>query len=301
MLTQQRHALFPQSQTETLDLDLFRQPSSKYRGAPFWAWNNRLDLDAIAAADAHLSRRWGWADSISMPAPASPPPIWATSLWRLYSSCVDAAKAQGLYVWLYDEDRWPSGAAGGLVTQDPQYRARHLLLTARPYHGQPVAPQFTSLARGQRNENGDLARAVSGGVATADTLASYRRLAADEPPPDDGTVWYAYAETAIPSPWFNNQTYVDTLNPAAIAAFIAATHERYRAVVGDEFGRTIPAIFTDEPQFTHKRGFSMPRTRPMSSCPLRMTCSRPTRRRTRNGSKTHCRKSSGTCRGVAPR
>ena len=143
--------------------------------------------------------------------------------------------------------------AGGLVTQDPQYRARHLLVTTQPYRGQPVTPEFTSLARGQRNENGTLLARYQV-VLHRGALARYRRLAEDEPLPYEGTVWYAYAETAIPSPWFNNQTYLDTLSPDAIAAFIATTHERYRAVVGDEFGQTIPAIFTDEPQFTHKRG-----------------------------------------------
>ena len=28
--------------------------------------------------------------------------------------------------WLYDEDRWPSGPAGGLVTKNPSYRFRFL-------------------------------------------------------------------------------------------------------------------------------------------------------------------------------
>src|SRR5262249_53125668 len=162
-------------------------------------------------------------------------PYLGEEFMAVVQKCVAAARAEGLYVWLYDEDRWPSGAAGGLVTQDPQYRARHLLFTARPYQGHPVAPQFTSLARGQRNPNGTL---LARYLVELDRgkLASYRRLTADEPPPDDGTVWYAYAETAVPSPWFNNQTYVDTLNLDAIAAFIAATHERYYAAVGDEFG-----------------------------------------------------------------
>lgn len=252
MLTQQRQALFPQSQTETLDLDLFRQPPANYRGAPFWAWNNRLDLAQLlrqmrtfhqmGMGGFHIHARTGLAT-----------PYLGDEFMAMVRRCVHAAKAQGLYVWLYDEDRWPSGAVGGLITQDPRYRARHLLLTVWPYHGQPASPQFTSLVHGQRNENGTLLARYQV-VLQHGRLVSYRRLAANEAPPANGTVWYAYAETAIPSPWFNNQTYVDTLNPAAMAAFIAATHERYRAVVGDEFGRTIPAIFTDEPQFTHKRG-----------------------------------------------
>ncbi|MDB5056948.1 MAG: hypothetical protein JWO59_420, partial [Chloroflexi bacterium] len=66
-------------------------------------------------------------------------------------------------------------------------------------------------------------------------------------------IWYAYLEHAVPSPWWNNQTYVDTLDAGAIRHFIEVTHERYADAVGDHFGGTIPAIFTDEPQFVHKR------------------------------------------------
>jgi hypothetical protein len=34
--------------------------------------------------------------------------------------------------------------------------------------------------------------------------------------------------------------------------FIETTHEKYKEAVGESFGKSIPAIFTDEPQFTHK-------------------------------------------------
>jgi hypothetical protein len=252
MLIRQQQTLYPQSQTETLDRDVFRHPPAQYRSTPFWAWNNRLDLEQLlrqmrtfqemGMGGFHIHARTGLAT-----------PYLGDEFMSVVRRCVDTAKAEGLSVWLYDEDRWPSGAAGGKVTQDPRYRARHLLFTAHPYQGRPALPRYTSLASGQRNENGTLLARYQI-VLQHGELLSYRRLAADEPLPAEGATWYAYAETAVPSPWFNQQTYVDTLNPAAIQAFIAVTHERYRAVVGDEFGHTIPAIFTDEPQFTHKRG-----------------------------------------------
>ncbi|GAG78267.1 unnamed protein product, partial [marine sediment metagenome] len=46
---------------------------------------------------------------------------------------------------------------------------------------------------------------------------------------------------------FNNETYVDTLNPGAIKSFIESTYEKYLEVIGKEFNKTIPGIFTDEP------------------------------------------------------
>ena len=51
------------------------------------------------------------------------------------------------------------------------------------------------------------------------------------------------------SPWFNDQTYIfDVMNRKAVERFLEITHERYYEVLGEEFGKSIPAIFTDEPQ-----------------------------------------------------
>ena len=44
----------------------------------------------------------------------------------LINQVADAAEADGMEAWLYDEDRWPSGSAGGKVTTDPQYRMKSL-------------------------------------------------------------------------------------------------------------------------------------------------------------------------------
>ena len=35
---------------------------------------------------------------------------------QLIRACTDKAKGEKMLAWLYDEDRWPSGAAGGIVT-----------------------------------------------------------------------------------------------------------------------------------------------------------------------------------------
>ncbi|MGC9064590.1 MAG: glycosyl hydrolase, partial [bacterium] len=48
------------------------------------------------------------------------------------------------------------------------------------------------------------------------------------------------------SDWFNGDTYGDNLNPKSVKTFIKTTYERYLKEVGEEFGKTIPGIFTDE-------------------------------------------------------
>ena len=40
--------LLYKNQTDSLDDDVFQNPPSAYRGAPFWAWNTALDKDVLS-------------------------------------------------------------------------------------------------------------------------------------------------------------------------------------------------------------------------------------------------------------
>jgi hypothetical protein len=51
--------------------------------------------------------------------------------FELINACISTANELGMEAWLYDEDRWPSGFAGGFVTKELKYRARYLLLTTQ--------------------------------------------------------------------------------------------------------------------------------------------------------------------------
>jgi len=53
-------------------------------------------------------------------------------------ACVDYAEKKNMLACLYDEDRWPSGCAGGKVMKNhPEYKEKHLLFTPRPYSNGP--------------------------------------------------------------------------------------------------------------------------------------------------------------------
>src|ERR1035437_1565563 len=93
---------------------LFANPPAIYRGTPFWSWNTRLDsqtllrqIDAMremGMAGFHMHRRTGRAT-----------PYLSDEFLGFVRECAEKAKRQNMIAWLYDEDRWPSGAAGGLV------------------------------------------------------------------------------------------------------------------------------------------------------------------------------------------
>ena len=50
---------------------------------------------------------------------------------NLVSYCNEKAKSMGMYCYLYDEDRYASGAAGGMVTQNVRYRQRSMFLSQK--------------------------------------------------------------------------------------------------------------------------------------------------------------------------
>ncbi|MBU7004014.1 MAG: hypothetical protein HXS50_00510, partial [Theionarchaea archaeon] len=58
-----------------------------------------------------------------------------------------------------------------------------------------------------------------------------------------------WASTAETSPWYNNQAYLDTMSREAVAKFIEVTHDAYAREVGGDFGKAVPGIFTDEPNY----------------------------------------------------
>ena len=223
--------LYKKNASSHLNDELFKNPTSEYRSTPFWSWNYALDsdellrqigiFDEMGFGGFHMHVRTGMST-----------PYLSDEYMSLVKDCVDKAKEKNMLAWLYDEDRWPSGFAGGLVTKDEKYRARHLLFT-------PEEKDLKLLGCYDVTLDGD------------GYLKAYKKI--DKDAEAKGDKWYAYLEIASPTTWFNNQTYVDTLNPEAMKKFVEITHERYKEVIGDEFDKTVPAIFTDEPQFTEKR------------------------------------------------
>ncbi len=221
---------------EELDRELFKNPTSEYRGTPFWAWNCELEeaellrqidiFKEMGLGGFHIHVRSGMATD-----------YLSDEFMSLVKSCTVRAKEQNMLTWLYDEDRWPSGAAGGIVTKDHSLRRRYL--------------RFTTDENKALGEDDTIIARFDVLLDKNKCLASYKKL--DEGESAKGTLWTVIREVDRNSPWHNNQGYLDTLNPKAVQKFVEVTHKRYAAELSDEFSKTIPAIFTDEPQFSRKQ------------------------------------------------
>lgn len=276
-------------------LNEFETPSARFRGAPFWAWNCRLDKDTLLR-QIDTMKRMGLGGFTMHCRTGLDTPYMEPEFMDMIRACVDKARDESMLAYLYDEDRWPSGFGGGEVTKDPAMRSRYLLFTPVPYVDRKIGGgNVDSTAFAEANGRGTLLAAYD--VSLQDgTLAKVTRIlpeqvrtmpasalktagAAGDTPhsaagtasastahvvqePTSPTRWYAYLEVAGDTSWFNNQAYVNTLDKKAIERFIETTHEKYAEAVGADFGGVIPSIFTDEPQFTHKTtlGFAEART-----------------------------------------
>ncbi|HKJ84624.1 MAG TPA: glycosyl hydrolase, partial [Spirochaetia bacterium] len=186
----------------TLDSVVFASPPATYRGACFWSINDRVDEHRLRSQIRHMQRQ-GQGGVFYHPRAGMTDTYLSRRFFDGIDAAVDECRVQGMLFYLYDEDRFPSGFAGGYVCH------------ADERHG---ARQITRVV----DEAGGAARYDVGYVT--------------------------------PTSRYNNWPYASLLSESAVGEFISTTYESYARRYGSAFGSSIPAIFTDEPNFRADRG-----------------------------------------------
>lgn len=238
--------MYVKNNSKELDKKLFRNPSSEYRAAPFWAWNCELDKDELLWQIERL-KEMGFGGFYMHSRDGMATTYLSDEFMELIKACCYKAESMDMLAYLYDEDRWPSGFAGGYVTKERKYSQKELIFTVNKFDKtvsydefvKTGKPYFVAAFEVKINDNGE--------------LAEYQRI--DGNKIAKGTKWYVYSYASSPSGRFNNQSYVDTLSKSAIDKFIDITYERYKEIIGGQFGTTVNTIFTDEPMFKTKDTF----------------------------------------------
>jgi len=195
----------------------WRRIEATWRPAPFWSWNDDLDQKELARQIREMADK-GWG-GFFMHSRVGLVTGYLSPQWMdLVRACVEEAKATGTEAWLYDEDKWPSGFAGGMVPEaDRAYRSRALVL----------------LNKEQITEDDEVLLGKNGKFIC-------KRV------------------SPFGSRWFNGTCYVDLMNPEAVRYFLEVTMERYAQEVGEHFGKEIPGVFTDEPCYLMEGHYDVP-------------------------------------------
>ncbi len=196
------------SADEFIRADVFLDPPAEFRSAPFYSLNDRLDT-AELVKQIHDFRDAGFGGFFLHSRTGLLTEYLGAEWWEAMDAGVLAGKQTGLKAWFYDEDKWPSGFAGGKVPlASPKFHARCLV-------------QMDKKAR----------------IAESDTVYA-----------EDARFNYVCHKSEMGDAWFNGTTWVDLLNPETVKTFIEFSYKPYLDRYKDEMGKTVPGIFTDEPQ-----------------------------------------------------
>ena len=232
--------LYNKSKEPIFSPELFKDPSAEYRSTPFWAWNANLDRAELARqidtfcemgfGGFHMHVRQGLESE-----------YLGEDFLDAIRFCTEYAKSKNMLAWLYDEDRWPSGVAGGMVTKNKKHRQKFLTMSVADRDNCALTPTEAA-------ETGKpfFIAAFSISVDKDGRMISYTPVDRDADVPDKR--YFFLCQKQGGEMRYNYQDYVDTMSKEAIDEFIAITYEKFKEAVGDEFGKTVPAIFTDEPQ-----------------------------------------------------
>jgi hypothetical protein len=214
-----------------------KNPGSLYRGAPFWAWNGKLETEELRR-QIRIMKEMGLGGYFMHSRVGLDTPYLSEEWFECINACADEGEKNKMLAFLYDEDRWPSGAAGGLVTKNKKYRMKHLVMKIT---NDPKKIKYAN------NLLGVFIVEFEGNI-----MKNYRKVKKGEKIgklSQNEKILIFTREFSGESDWYNGYTYLDTMDPEAVKQFIKITHENYKKYCGKYFGSVIPGIFTDEPNY----------------------------------------------------
>jgi len=215
---------------------LFANPPREYSSGPLWTWNDLLTEEQIRGTLRDLAGqkvKQVWVH----PRPGLMTPYLGDDWFRLWRVALDEAEKLDMNVWIYDENSYPSGFAGGLVPEAmPESRGRGV--------------HFSEVK--QLGALGDDVLAVY--RMTDDGFQNVTRKARSGEKLPEGRYLVASIRQASSSGWFGGKYYVDLLHPGVTEKFLEITMGAYEREIGKHFGERVPGVFTDEPHLTPAGG-----------------------------------------------
>lgn len=215
----------------------FVNPPSEFRTMPFMVWNGKVTEKEI---DRMLTefKEAGCGGLFVHPRPGMITEYMSDDWYSLFKYTTEKGKQMGLEVWIYDENSYPSGFAGGHVPAD--------------------MPESYNQGQGLALEKADLLPADLSAYAICLKRENDRWIDISADPAaykNKQGEYYLYKKTYPgKSDWYGGFSYVDLLVPGVTEKFIDITMKGYEQNVKGEFGKTIPGIFTDEPNIVTSGG-----------------------------------------------
>lgn len=192
-----------------MEKDLLEQ----YRPIPFWSWNDKLEQQKIVEQIRWL-KKMGIGGFFMHARSGLQTPYMSEQWLACIETGAEEAEKQNMSAWVYDENGWPSGFAGGKLLEEEENH-----------------DQFIEVKEGLFDDQ----------ATVSYLMGSEELVRVSQPVEQQQHYLNLYLRVATST--------VDILNPEVVDKFINLTHERYRQHFGREFSRKIAGFFTDEPQY----------------------------------------------------
>ncbi len=250
----------------------FKNPPAKNRIKPFWFWNGDMKEEEIEHQISEMEEKGLGGAFICARQGLKVPYLSKEWFERVLFAC-EKAKQRGIENWLYDEYPYPSGMSGGeVMLRCPD--GEHMIL--KHYQFMPAGEEEVR----ERLSFGEIlyAKAVK---ALPDGTYDFKHpidledcignLQEEEIYQQTGLTAYNHKRfftyrpihlltCKLPEGSYRIEVFTqeavgdfkyyggffDPCNKEAVQSFLDTTHERYKKHLGDEFGKTIHGMFSDE-------------------------------------------------------
>jgi len=221
-----------------MNLEEFKTPGKEYRPSPFWSWNNRLDTDELRWQVREFADK-GFGGYFMHSRVGLATPYLSEEWMRRIGACLEEGKKAEVESWIYDEDKWPSGFAGGIVpAKSEEYRSRTVVMKELKHGEADSGLKDPSVLAVFEIE-----------FSSASTMRTLKHISKSSDIEGYGRLFTFKVEVALRSNWYNGESYVDLLNPEATEEFLKVTIDAYAKRFKEGFGEYMPGVFTDEPNY----------------------------------------------------
>jgi hypothetical protein len=215
----------------------FSEPPREYTTAPFFVWNAEITKEEI---DNYMIsfKNSGSSQVIVHPRPGLVTEYLSDNWFELFQYTVEKGKDLGMDVWIYDENSYPSGFAGGHVPDlmpESYNQGQGLKMTKFEILPDTCDKYYLCL----KEDNGAFTDITASLSNEKGKTGKYRLFSKTYNGKTD---------------WYGGFSYVDLLYPGVTQKFIEVTMTGYEKYLGTEFGKTVPGTFTDEPQINSPGG-----------------------------------------------
>ena len=231
-------------------VDEFKNPSVKYRTAPFWSWNGALDSKELCRQMEDFKAH-GIGGAFAHARQGLITEYLSDEFFDRFKDTLEFAKNNDMLLYMYDENEWPSGFANGKVAAIDNSVIG------------PIAVYDIVDAENPRIP-GELYYAaeidVADGIETGN--AKLRKILTDVAPEEwknMGIKQVMIVYKHIPNVnSCGGYPYVDVTNPRTAELFLQTTYDEYYKRFGKDFGKYVPASFSDEANMVSRGRNSVP-------------------------------------------